>query len=60
MMQHAVAYAGDHCNRRRAPGHYHSRPPGAAAWGYTHIDALKAYAPAEVFLRMEDIVARLT
>jgi phosphoglycolate phosphatase len=35
-------------------------PFGAVAWGYTHIDALTAHAPAEVFLRVEDIVERLT
>jgi len=31
-------------------------PFGAVAWGYTNIDALKARAPAEVFLQMEDIL----
>jgi phosphoglycolate phosphatase len=35
-------------------------PFGAVAWGYTHIDALTAHAPAEVFLHVEDIGARLT
>jgi phosphoglycolate phosphatase len=35
-------------------------PFGAVAWGYTHIDALTAHAPAEVFLDVKDIVARLT
>jgi phosphoglycolate phosphatase len=35
-------------------------PFGAVAWGYTHIEALTAYAPAEVFLNVEDIVERLT
>ncbi len=33
---------------------------GAVAWGYTTIEALQAYAPAEVFLHVEDIVERLT
>ena len=34
----------------------HERIPfGAVAWGYNHIDALKAHAPAEVFLEVADI-----
>lgn len=31
-------------------------PFGAVAWGYTHIDALKAHAPAEVFMQVGDIL----
>ncbi len=34
-------------------------PFGAVAWGYTHIDALMAHAPAEVFIQMEDILKRI-
>jgi phosphoglycolate phosphatase len=38
----------------------HERIPfGAVAWGYTHIDALMAHAPAEVFLQMEDIIRQI-
>jgi phosphoglycolate phosphatase len=31
-------------------------PFGAVTWGYTHIDALKAHAPAEVFTQVDDIL----
>lgn len=34
-------------------------PFGAVAWGYTHIDALKAHAPAEVFTHMDDILKQI-
>ena len=34
-------------------------PFGAVAWGYTHIDALTARSPAEVFMQVDDIVPRL-
>jgi phosphoglycolate phosphatase len=31
-------------------------PFGAVAWGFNHIEALRAYAPAEVFTSLDDIV----
>jgi phosphoglycolate phosphatase len=31
-------------------------PFGAVAWGYTHIDALRKHAPAEVFMQVDDIL----
>ena len=34
-------------------------PFGAVAWGFNHIEALKSYEPAEVFERVDDIIARL-
>jgi phosphoglycolate phosphatase len=34
-------------------------PFGAVAWGYTHVDALKAHAPAEVFTQLDDILGLL-
>lgn len=34
-------------------------PFGAVAWGFTHVDALRARAPAEVFTRVEQIPERL-
>jgi len=35
-------------------------PFGAVAWGFTHIAALETHAPAEVFLRVDDITERVT
>jgi phosphoglycolate phosphatase len=34
-------------------------PFGAVAWGYTHIDALKAHQPACVFMQMDDILKQI-
>ncbi len=34
-------------------------PFGAVTWGFTQIEALRAHSPAEVFTRMDDIVACL-
>lgn len=34
-------------------------PFGAVAWGFTHIAALEARAPAEVFTRIDEIVPRV-
>ncbi len=34
-------------------------PFGAVSWGFTHIDALQAHAPAEVFLSVNEITERL-
>ena len=34
-------------------------PFGAVAWGYTHIDALKAHSPALVFTHMDDILKQI-
>ena len=34
-------------------------PFGAVAWGYTHIDALKAHAPAEIFTHIDDILKQI-
>lgn len=34
-------------------------PFGAVAWGFTHIETLKAHAPAEVFMRIDEIVERI-
>lgn len=34
-------------------------PFGAVAWGFTNVEALKAYAPAEVFSRVEEIVEKV-
>jgi phosphoglycolate phosphatase len=34
-------------------------PFGAVAWGYTHIEALKAYAPAEVFADVGEVVGKV-
>jgi phosphoglycolate phosphatase len=31
-------------------------PFGAVAWGYTHLDALRAHAPRETFHDVEEIV----
>jgi phosphoglycolate phosphatase len=36
--------------------HQERIPFGAVAWGYTHVDALKAHAPAKVFTRMDEIL----
>lgn len=33
---------------------------GAVAWGFTHVEALKAHGPAQVFTTVDDIVAALT
>jgi phosphoglycolate phosphatase len=35
-------------------------PFGAVGWGFTHIEALKAHAPAEVFVHMDDLLHALT
>jgi phosphoglycolate phosphatase len=35
-------------------------PFGAVGWGFTHIEALKAQAPAEAFAHMDDLVEALT
>ena len=35
-------------------------PFGAVGWGFTHIEALKAHAPAEEFAHMDDLVEALT
>jgi phosphoglycolate phosphatase len=35
-------------------------PFGAVAWGFTHIAALAAQAPAKVFTKVDDIVTELT
>lgn len=32
---------------------------GAVAWGYGHIDSLRPHAPDEIFLAIDEIVARL-
>lgn len=34
-------------------------PFGAVAWGFTAVEALKAYAPEEVFSRVEEIVEKV-
>jgi len=34
-------------------------PFGAVSWGYTHINALKAHAPAEVFTQVSDIFQQI-
>ena len=34
-------------------------PFGAVGWGFTPLPVLQAHAPAEVFVRMEEIAARL-
>lgn len=34
-------------------------PFGAVAWGFTNVEALKAYAPAEVFSRVGEIVEKV-
>jgi phosphoglycolate phosphatase len=34
-------------------------PFGAVAWGFTQIEALQAHAPAEVFMRMDEIAERI-
>jgi phosphoglycolate phosphatase len=34
-------------------------PFGAVAWGFNHIEALKAHSPAEVFEHVDDIIARI-
>ena len=34
-------------------------PFGAVAWGYTNLEALKAYAPAEVFTKVGEIAERI-
>jgi len=34
-------------------------PFGAVAWGYTNVEALKAYAPAEVFIKLGEIAERV-
>ena len=35
-------------------------PFGAVAWGYTTLAALQAHAPAELFLEIDEIAAKLT
>jgi phosphoglycolate phosphatase len=39
--------------------HQEHIPFGAVAWGYTHIDALKAHTPAEVFMQVDDILKQI-
>ena len=34
-------------------------PFGAVAWGYTNLEALKAYSPAEVFIKVGEIAERI-
>jgi phosphoglycolate phosphatase len=34
-------------------------PFGAVAWGYTHVEALEAYAPAEVFADIGEVVEKI-
>jgi phosphoglycolate phosphatase len=34
-------------------------PFGAVAWGYTHVEALEAYAPAEVFADVGEVVGKV-
>jgi phosphoglycolate phosphatase len=34
-------------------------PFGAVAWGYTHVKALEAYAPAEVFAAVAEVVGKV-
>jgi phosphoglycolate phosphatase len=34
-------------------------PFGAVAWGYTHVEALEAYAPAEVFADVGEVVEKV-
>jgi phosphoglycolate phosphatase len=34
-------------------------PFGAVAWGYTHVEALEAYAPAEVFADAAEVVEKV-
>lgn len=34
-------------------------PFGAVAWGYTHVEALEAYAPAEVFADVGEVVGKI-
>ncbi len=34
-------------------------PFGAVAWGYTHVAALKAYSPAEVFAHVGEVVEKI-
>ncbi|MCC6455202.1 MAG: HAD hydrolase-like protein [Caldilineaceae bacterium] len=34
-------------------------PFGAVSWGYTHIEALQARSPAEVFARVDEIAGRI-
>lgn len=35
-------------------------PFGAVSWGYTHINALKAHSPAEVFTQVSDIFEQVS
>ncbi len=35
-------------------------PFGAVGWGFTHIEALKAHAPAEAFVNMDNLVQALS
>ena len=34
-------------------------PFGAVAWGYTHVEALEAHAPAEVFVDVAEVVEKV-
>ncbi len=34
-------------------------PFGAVAWGYTHVEALEAQAPAEVFADVDEVVEKV-
>ncbi len=34
-------------------------PFGAVAWGYTHVEALRAHGPADVFGSIEEVIARV-
>lgn len=45
---------GDEIRDMRA-AHAVGIPFGAVAWGYTHLDALLAHAPREVFTRVDEI-----
>jgi phosphoglycolate phosphatase len=56
---HEVISIGDEIRDIEA-AHAERIPFGAVTWGYTHIDALQAYRPAEVFQRVGDILTQLT
>jgi phosphoglycolate phosphatase len=49
---------GDEIRDLRA-AHAVGIPFGAVAWGYTHLEALVAHAPAEVFSHVDDIAPRI-
>src|SRR5512145_1930004 len=58
MCPHEVIYIGDELRDLEAARRV-KIPFGAVAWGYTHPDTLKAHAPQEMFVTIEEITRKL-